>query len=69
MQIIQIYAGKQGRIFIPATLRQQLDIEPGTQIIAWVEDERLILKPKKQLWAAFTKRQKKFQKGLIWLKN
>ncbi len=62
MQAIQISAGKQGRIVIPAALRQQLGIESGTQVIVWVENNQLILKPKEQLWAAIHQEAEKIPK-------
>lgn len=50
METSELSVGKQGRIVIPANLRQQLAIQPGTQLIAWVEDGRLIMESKQQLW-------------------
>ena len=50
MQAIELSVGKQGRIVIPANLRHQLAIVPGVQLIAWVEDGRLIMESKNQLW-------------------
>lgn len=50
MQTTELSVGKQGRIVIPANLRHQLAIEPGAQLVAWVEDGRLIMESKQQLW-------------------
>lgn len=50
MEAIELSVGKQGRIVIPASLRQQLAIEPGSQLLVHVEDGRLIMETKKQLW-------------------
>ena len=50
MQTAELSVGKQGRIVIPASLRHQLALEPGVQLLAWVEDGRLILESKQQLW-------------------
>ncbi len=50
MQTTELSVGKQGRIVIPANLRNQLAIEPGTQLVAWVDDGRLIMESKQQLW-------------------
>ncbi len=50
MQTTELSVGKQGRIVIPANLRHQLAIEPGTQLVAWVENGRLIMESKQQLW-------------------
>lgn len=50
MQTTELSVGKQGRIVIPASIRHQLALEPGAQLVAWVEDGRLILESKQQLW-------------------
>lgn len=50
MQTTEVSVGKQGRIVIPATLRRQLAIEQGAQLVAWVEDGKLIMQSKQQLW-------------------
>ena len=48
MQAIELSVGKQGRIVIPAFLRKQLAIKPGSQLLAWVEDGRLVMETKAQ---------------------
>ena len=50
MQTTELSVGKQGRIVIPASLRNQLAIQPGTQLVAWVDNGRLIMESKQQLW-------------------
>jgi AbrB family looped-hinge helix DNA binding protein len=50
MQTEELCVGKQGRIVIPANLRHKLAIVPGAQLVAWVEDGRLIMESKDQLW-------------------
>lgn len=50
MESVALSVGKQGRIVIPASLRQQLAIKAGSHLIAWVENGRLILETKTQLW-------------------
>ncbi|HET6381230.1 MAG TPA: AbrB/MazE/SpoVT family DNA-binding domain-containing protein [candidate division Zixibacteria bacterium] len=35
--------GPDGRVLVPAELRRQLGLEPGTTLAARVEDDRLIL--------------------------
>lgn len=50
MQTTELSIGKQGRIVIPASLRHQLAMEPGTQLVAWAEDGRLVMESKQQLW-------------------
>jgi AbrB family looped-hinge helix DNA binding protein len=34
---------EQGQILIPAVLREQLNLAPGTQVVIWREGSRLIL--------------------------
>lgn len=41
----------QGRVTIPAQLRRELGIEPGSSITAYVDDGRLILEPRTHLVA------------------
>ena len=50
MKATELSVGKQGRIVIPAGLRHQLAIKPGSRLMAWVEDGRLIMETKEQLW-------------------
>lgn len=38
----------QGRVVLPAELRHELGITPDTQLVAYVEDGRLILEPRMQ---------------------
>lgn len=49
--------GRQGRIVIPAAVRRALRIEPGYILVAWREEDRLVLRPKRaveeELWALF----------------
>jgi AbrB family looped-hinge helix DNA binding protein len=49
-----IRIGPQGRIVIPAAPRRALGWHPGDELIAWVEDDRLILRPRasveQELW-------------------
>lgn len=40
---ISISIGKQGRIVIPAALRQSLDISEGDKLVACEEDGRLVI--------------------------
>lgn len=46
-----ISVNDQGRVTIPAQLRRELGIEPGSSIIAYVDDGRLILEPRAHLVA------------------
>ncbi len=62
MQTTELSVGKQGRIVIPASLRSQLAIEPGAQLVAWVEDGRLIMESKQQLWQSIHQACRKITK-------
>lgn len=38
--------GKQGRLVVPAPLRQELGLEAGDELVARVEDGRLVFEPR-----------------------
>jgi AbrB family looped-hinge helix DNA binding protein len=42
---------------IPSELRQAVGLEPGDAVVAWVEDDRLVLRPRRaveeEVWAMF----------------
>jgi AbrB family looped-hinge helix DNA binding protein len=40
---------EQGRVTIPAPLRQELGFQPGARLVAYVEDGRLVLEDRKHL--------------------
>ena len=46
-----VHVGPQGRIVIPAHIRDALDIRPGQELIARVEDGRLVLETRDQILA------------------
>ncbi|MEE9446356.1 MAG: AbrB/MazE/SpoVT family DNA-binding domain-containing protein [Arenicellales bacterium] len=50
MQTSEVSVGKQGRIVIPASIRNELAISSGARLVAWVEDGKLIMESKDQLW-------------------
>ena len=52
----QLQVGPQGRIVIPAAVRQSLGIEPGDTLVARVEDGRLVLETRARLLARFAAR-------------
>jgi AbrB family looped-hinge helix DNA binding protein len=41
--------GPQGRVVIPADLRRELGLEPGTPLVAHVEEGRLVLERRDQI--------------------
>ena len=40
---------REGRILVPAGLRRRLGLEPGTELVARVEDGKLVLESKANL--------------------
>ena len=52
---VAVRMGNQGRIVIPAKLRQALSIASGEKLIARVEDGRLILETKESVTAGLQK--------------
>ena len=44
-----VHVGPQGRIVIPAHIREALDIRPGQELIARVEDGRLVLETRENI--------------------
>ena len=46
-----VQVGPQGRIVIPAHIRQALGIHPGQTLVARVEDGRLVLETREQILA------------------
>jgi len=64
MQTSELSVGKQGRIVIPANIRSQLALEPGAQLLAWVEDGRLIMESKQQLWQSIHQACRKTPKDI-----
>ena len=39
----RVRLGQQGRLVIPADLRKELGVNPGADLVAFVENERLII--------------------------
>ncbi len=48
---VEVLVGPQGRVVIPATLRQTWRIQPGETLLARLEDNRLILEKRAQIAA------------------
>ena len=44
-----VHVGPQGRIVIPAHIRDALDIRPGQDLIARADDGRLVLEKREQI--------------------
>lgn len=43
--------GPDGRVLVPVELRRELDLAPGTPLVARIEDDRLILERRDALLA------------------
>ncbi len=52
----EIHIGAQGRVVIPAGIRQDLDLRPGDVLLAWAEDGRIILERPQQVLKRLRKR-------------
>ncbi|MDD2748552.1 AbrB/MazE/SpoVT family DNA-binding domain-containing protein [Acidithiobacillus sp.] len=48
---VEVILGQQGRLVIPAVLRKDLGLTPGTTMVARIEDNRLILEKPDAIWA------------------
>ncbi len=48
---VEVILGLQGRLVIPAVLRKDLGLTPGTTMVARIEDNRLILEKPDAIWA------------------
>jgi AbrB family looped-hinge helix DNA binding protein len=46
-----VVVNEQGRVTIPAPLRQQLGLVPGSRAVAYVEDGRLVIEDRRHLLA------------------
>jgi len=53
---MHLQVGPQGRVVIPAALRQAMGIEPGSVLIAQVLDGKLVLETQKQVLNQFFSR-------------
>lgn len=73
MAVIQVMKrvrlGPQGRAVIPSEFRQQLKMIPGDELVAWVEDGRLILQRRDdiecEIWAMFADVKESMAEELI----
>jgi AbrB family looped-hinge helix DNA binding protein len=57
-RMAEIRVGKQGRVVIPADLREEIGLQPGDKLSAQVEDGRLVLEPRAE---ALTRVQRRFR--------
>lgn len=46
LQPTAVRLGKQGRLVVPASLRQELGLEVGDELVARAEDGRLVFEPR-----------------------
>jgi AbrB family looped-hinge helix DNA binding protein len=47
----EVSVNDQGRVTIPAQIRQELGLAPGSRLVAYVEDGRLVLEKRRNLLA------------------
>jgi AbrB family looped-hinge helix DNA binding protein len=45
----EVSVNDQGRVTIPAQIRQELGLAPGSRLVAYVEDGRLVLEERRHL--------------------
>jgi AbrB family looped-hinge helix DNA binding protein len=57
--VVEVTVGPRGRIVLPARLRRQLGVEPGSVLLAKVEEDRLVLETRR---AALKRLQARFAK-------
>lgn len=55
MEVIELTVSKQGEIVIPTSFRKQLAIDAGSKLLVYVEESRLIMETRKQLWQSIHK--------------
>ncbi|MHB1201946.1 MAG: AbrB/MazE/SpoVT family DNA-binding domain-containing protein [Acidithiobacillus sp.] len=53
---IEVTLGRQGRLVIPAALRKEPGLTPGTAMVARIEDNRLVLEKPDAIWARIERR-------------
>jgi AbrB family looped-hinge helix DNA binding protein len=56
--LVAVKLGKQGRLVVPAPLRQELGLELGDELVARAENGRLVFEPKAAVVARLRERFK-----------
>jgi AbrB family looped-hinge helix DNA binding protein len=60
---------KQGRIIIPIDLRKTLGLEPNSDLVAFIENDQLVLRPRQaveqDLWRMFGGVEESLSRDLI----
>ena len=41
-----VQVGQHGRVVLPASMRRELKIAPGDALVAWMDGDRIILRPR-----------------------
>lgn len=61
--------GRHGRVVIPAAVRRHLGLRPGDELVAWMEGDRLVLRPREaveaELWEMFASEGGSLAEALI----
>jgi AbrB family looped-hinge helix DNA binding protein len=47
----RVFVNEQGRVTIPAQLRRELNLQPGAEMVAYLDDGRLVLESREHLVA------------------
>jgi AbrB family looped-hinge helix DNA binding protein len=67
--IAALRIGPQGRVVIPASLRKEMGVSGGDTLVAWIENNRLIMesreKVEEDLWERFRRVKGSLTKDLI----
>jgi AbrB family looped-hinge helix DNA binding protein len=64
LSLAAVKLGKQGRLVVPAPLRQELGLEMGDELVARAENGRLIFEPKAAVIARLRERFKHVEGSL-----
>lgn len=64
MSAVEVRLGRQGRIVIPAALRETLGLHPGEALIATVDDGRLVLERRASVLARLRQRFQSIPTGV-----
>jgi len=64
MSAVEVRVGRQGRIVIPAALRESLDLHAGESLIATVDEGRLVLERRASILARLRQRFQSIPPGI-----
>jgi AbrB family looped-hinge helix DNA binding protein len=64
-EIQAIKMDKQGRVQIPIEFRKALNLDAGSEIVSWVDDDHLVLQPRAVLLANLQARLDPIKESLV----